>query len=197
MPSWGQFRLHLCLNLLGLGHISHCFHRVLRGQHSHAPFFFARLPQRACMGIIFMSVLEEFVRLPEFVLVSTIVLIGSVRPNRCLGVTLFYYFRFLFITCENYGVERQENLLTKILLLHVFNISTPVRHYASMPVRHYASTSVRQYVSTAEPQYASTSVHQYAITPVRQYASTPVHQYASMSVRHNVSCINPNIHFIE
>jgi hypothetical protein len=91
-----------------------------------------------------MSVLEEFVCLPEFVLVSTIVLIGSVRPNWCLGVTLFYYFRFLFVTRENYSVERQGNLLTKILLLHVFNVSMPVHHYAITPLRHYTSTPVRQ-----------------------------------------------------
>ncbi len=96
------------------------------------------------MRIIFTSVLEEFVRLPEFVLVSTIVSIGSVRPNPCLGVTLFYYFRFLFIIRENYSVERQGNLLTEILLLHVFNVSTPVRHYAIMPLRQYAITPVHQ-----------------------------------------------------
>jgi hypothetical protein len=173
MPSLGQSHLHLCLDLLGLGHLSHCFHRVLRGRHLHAPFFFARLPRRACTRIIFMSVLEEFVHLPEFVLVSTIVLIGSVRPNRCLGVT-FYYFRSLFVTCENYSVERQGNLLTEILLLHLFNVSTPVRHYASMPVRQYASTPVDV------RQYASTPVCQYVSTPVRQlmYASMSVHQYA-------------------
>ncbi len=91
-----------------------------------------------------MSVLEEFVRLPEFVLVSMIVLIGSVRPNRCLGVTLLYYFRFLFVTRENYSVERQGNLLTEILLSHVFNVSTPVRHYTIMPLRQYAITPVHQ-----------------------------------------------------
>ncbi len=126
--------------------------------------------------------MEEFVHLPEFVLVSTIVSIGSIWPNRCLGVTLFYYFRFLFVTSENYGVERQGNLLTKILLLHVFNVSTPIRHYASRPVRQYASTSVRQYASTPVRQYASMLVRQYASTPVRQYASTPVRQYASTPV---------------
>ncbi len=116
--------------------------------------------------------LEEFVCLPEFILVSTIVLIGSVRPNQCLGVTLFYYFRFIFVTRENYSVERKGNLLTKILLLHVFNVSTPVHHYAITPVRHYASMPV--------------DVCQYASMSVRQYTSrcTPVRQYAS--------CINPN-----
>jgi hypothetical protein len=36
--------LHLCLDLLGLGHLSHCFHRVLCGRRLHAPFFFTRLP---------------------------------------------------------------------------------------------------------------------------------------------------------
>jgi hypothetical protein len=147
MPSLGQSHLHLCRDLLGLGHLSHCFHRVLRGRHLHAPFFFACLPQRACTRIIFTSVLEEFVPLPEFVLVSTIVLIGSVRPNRCLGVTLFYYFRFLFVTCENYSVERQGNLLTKILLSHIFNVSTSVHQYTSTPLRHYAIMPSRQYAS--------------------------------------------------
>jgi hypothetical protein len=77
-------------------------------------------------------VLEEFARLPEFVLVSTIVSIGSVRPNQCLGVTLFSYFLFLFVTCENYSVKRQGNLLTKILLSHVFNMRASVRQYGSM-----------------------------------------------------------------
>ncbi len=111
-------------------------------------------------GMLLM--LEEFVRLPEFGLVSRIVSIGPVRPNRCLGVTLFYYFRFLFVTSENYGVERQGNLLTEILLSHVFNISTPVHHYAITPLRQYASTSVdvRQYTSTPEHQYVSTPVCQ-------------------------------------
>ncbi len=118
--------------------------------------------------------LEEFVRLPEFVLVSTIVLIGSVQPNWCLGVTLFYYFRFLFVTHENYSVKRQGNLLTEILLLHVFNMSTSVHQYVSTSVRQYASMPVRQ--------YASTPVHQYVSTSVRQYVSTSVHQYASTSV---------------
>jgi hypothetical protein len=195
MPSLGQSHLHLCLNLLGLGHLSHCFHRILHGRRLHVPFFFTCLPQRACMRIIFTSVLEEFVRLPEFVLVSTIVLIRSVRPNRCLGVTLFYYFRFLFVTRENYGVERQGNLLTEILLLHVFNVSTPVRQYAStpvrqyaiMPVRHYASMSVRQYAITPVCHYANTSVCQYVSTSVHQYASMPVHQYASTPVCQYVS----------
>jgi len=130
-----------------------------------------------------MSVLEEFGHLPEFVLVSMIVLIGSVWPNRCLGVTLFHYFRFLFVTCENYGVERQGNLLTKILLSYVFNVSTSVHQYASTPVRQYASTPVRQYASTSVRQYVSTSVRQYASTPVRQYISTPVRQYVSTPVR--------------
>jgi hypothetical protein len=102
--------------------------------------------------------LEEFVCLPEFILVSTIVSIGSVRPNRCLGVALFYYFRFLFVTRENYGVERQGNLLTEILLLHVFNASMTVCQYASTPVRQYASTPVRQYASMTVCQYASTPI---------------------------------------
>jgi hypothetical protein len=129
------------------------------------------------MHIIFASVLEEFARLPEFVLVSTIVLIGSVRPNRCLGVTLFTYFRFLFITRENYGVERQVNLLTEISLLHV---STSVHQYVSMPVCQYVSTSVHH--CAVWLQYLSTSVHQYASTSVCQYVSTPCY----------LSYINPN-----
>jgi hypothetical protein len=104
--------------------------------------------------------------MPEFVLVSTVVLIGSVRPNRCLGVTLFSHFRFLFITSKNYSVKRQGNLLTEILLSHI-------------------STSVRQYVSTPVHQYVSTSVHHYAVW--LQYVSTPVHQFVSMSVRQYVS----------
>jgi hypothetical protein len=61
--------------------------------------------------------LEEFVRLPEFVLVSTIVSIGSVLSNRCLGVTLFYYFRFLFVTRENYSGESQRKLAYQDLTL--------------------------------------------------------------------------------
>ncbi len=187
MPSLGQFHLHLCLNVLGLGHLSHCFQRVLCSWHLHASFFFAHLPRWACTRMIFTSVLEEFVHLPEFVLVSMIVLIGSVRPNWCVGVTLFYYFRFLFITCENYWVERQGNLLTKILLLHIFNVSTPVRHYASMTVRQYVSTPVRQYASTPVCQYTSMPVRQYASTPVRQYTSMPVCQYASTPVRQYAS----------
>ena len=131
--------------------------------------------------------LEEFVRLPEFILVSTIVSIGSVLPNRCLGVTLFYYFRFLFFTRENYSVERQGNLLTKILPLHFFNISMPVRHYAITPLRHYTSTPVCQYASTPVHQYASTPVRQYASMSVCQYTIMPVRQYVSMPVRHYTS----------
>ncbi len=168
MPSLGQSHLHLCLDLLGLGHLSHHFHRVLRGRRLHEHFFFARFPQQACTRIIFASVLEEFARLPEFVLVSMIVLIGSVRPNRCLGVTLFSYFRFLFVTCKNCGVKGQGNLLTKISLLHV---STSLCQYASTSVRQYISTplrcmaTVRQYISTSVRQYISTSVRQYAMLP--------------------------------
>ncbi len=139
------------------------------------------------MRIIFTSVLEEFVCLPEFVLVSTIVSIGSVRPNRCLGVTLFYYFRFLLVTRENYGVERQGNLLTEILLSHILNVSTPVRQYVSTPVCQYASTPVCQYTSMPVCQYASMPVPQYDSMPVRQYASTPVRQYDSMPVRQYAS----------
>ncbi len=122
---------------------------------------------------------EEFAHLPEFVLVSTIVLIGSIRPNQCLGVTLFSYFRFLFVTWLNFGAKRQGNLLTKILLL---------RQYVSTSVRQYANTSVHHYVST--PLCGMAAVHQYVSTPVRQYASTSVHQYISTSCY--LSCINPN-----
>ena len=152
--------------------------------------------------------LEEFVHLPEFVLVSMIVLTGSIQPNWCLGVTLFYYFRFLFVTRENHSRESQRKLayqdLTLARLQRQYAItplrhyaitplcqyastpvrqyaSTPVRQYASMPVCQYASMPVRQYASTPVRQYASTPVRQYASTPVRQYASTPVRQYASMS----------------
>ena len=147
MPSLGQSHLHLCLNLLGLGHLSHHFHRVLRGRRSHAPFFFiARFPQRAPTRITFASVLEEFARLPEFVLVFMIVLIESVQPNQCLGVTLFSYFRFLFVTCKNYGVKRQGNLLTETLLLRQY-VSTSVHQYVSTSVCGMAA--VRQYVSTS------------------------------------------------
>ncbi len=77
-------------------------------------------------------VLEEFTRLPEFVLVSTIVSIGSIWPNQYLGVTLFSYFRFLFVTRNNYSVKRQGNLLTKILLSHVFNMRASVHQYIIM-----------------------------------------------------------------
>jgi thiamine-monophosphate kinase len=96
------------------------------------------------------------------------------------------------LACENYGVERQGNLLTKILLSHIFNVSTSVRQYASTPVRQYASMPVRQYASTPVRQYTSTPVRQYASMPVRQYASTPVCQYASTPVCQYTSCINPN-----
>jgi hypothetical protein len=127
--------------------------------------------------------LVEFVCLPEFFLVSTIVSIGSVLPNWCLGVTLFYYFRFLFVTHENYSGESQRKLayedLTLARLQHQYAI-TPLRQYASMPVRQYASTPVCQYASMPVRQYASTPVCQYTSTPVRQYASTPVCEYASM-----------------
>ncbi len=99
--------------------------------------------------------LEEFVRLPEFVLVSTIVLIGSVLPNWCLGVTLFYYFRFLFLTHEIYSGESQGKLAYRDLTLTHLQ-----RQYAIMPLRHYTITPLRHY----------------AITPVRQYASMPVRQ---------------------
>jgi hypothetical protein len=82
------------------------------------------------------------------------------------------------------------NLLTKILLLHVFNVRMPLRHYASTPVRqytitplrHYAITPVRQYASMPVCHYAITPLHQYLSMPVRQYASTPVRQYASTPV---------------
>jgi hypothetical protein len=110
--------------------------------------------------------LEEFVRLPEFVLVSMIVSIGSVRPNWCLGVTTFYYFRFLFVTCENYSGESQRKLAYKDLTLARLQ-----RQYAITPLRHYTITPLRH--------YAITPLCHYAITPVRQYASTPVCQYAS------------------
>ncbi len=152
-------------------------------------------PTVTAAAVMLTCVLEEFARLPEFVLVSTIALIGSVRPNRCLGVTLFYYFRFLFVTCKNYGVKRQGNLLTEILLSCQY-VSTSVRQYVSTSVCQYVSTrygcstSVRQYISTPVRQYVSTSVRHYAVwlqyisTSVRQYLSTPVHQYISTSVSH-------------
>jgi hypothetical protein len=128
------------------------------------------------------TLLEEFVCLPEFTLVSTIVLIKSVLPNWCLGVTLFYYFRFLFVTRERYSGESQRKLaywdLTLARLQCQYAI-TPLRHYAIMPLCHYASTPVHQYASTPVRQYASTPVRQYASTPVCQYASTPVRQYVS------------------
>ncbi len=86
---------------------------------------------------------------------SVIVLIGSVLPNWCLGVTLFYYFRFLFVTRENYSGKSQRKLAYQDLILarvqRQYAITplrhctiTPLRHYASMPVRQYASTPVRQ-----------------------------------------------------
>ncbi len=70
------------------------------------------------------------------------------------------------------------NLLTKILLSHVFNVSTPLRHYASMPVRQYASMRVCHYAIMPLRQYASTPVR-HSIKPLRQYISTPVRQVAS------------------
>jgi hypothetical protein len=108
-------------------------------------------------------VLEQFVRLPEFLLVSMIMLIGSVLPNWCLGVTLFYYFRCLFVTHDNYSGESQQKLAYQDFTLARLQCQyaiTPLRHYAIMPLRHYAITPVRQYTSM----------------PVRQYASTPVRQ---------------------
>ncbi len=106
--------------------------------------------------------LEEFVCLQEFVLVSMIVSIGSVWFNWCFGVTLFYYFRFLFVTCEIYSGESQQKLTYQDLTLARLQ-----RQYAITPLRHYAITPL----------------HHYAITPVCQYASMPVCQYASMPVR--------------
>ncbi len=70
-------------------------------------------------------------------------LIGSVLPNWCLGVTLFYYLRFLFVTRENYSVERQRKLAYRDLTLAHIQCQyaiTPLRHYAITPLRHYAST---------------------------------------------------------
>ncbi len=75
------------------------------------------------------------------------------------------------------------NLLTKILLSHVFNVSTPLHHYASTPVRQYAIMPLRHYAITPLRHYASTPVRHYAITPLRHYASTSVRQYASTPVR--------------
>jgi hypothetical protein len=66
------------------------------------------------------------------------------------------------------------NLLTKILLSHVFNVSGPLRHYASTPVRQYAITPLCHYAIMPVYQYASTPVCHYAIMPLRQYISTPV-----------------------
>ncbi len=176
MPSLGQSHLHLCLNLLNLGHLSHCFHRVLTGRCLHAPFFFARSPQQACMWIIFTSVMEEFVRPPEFVLVSTIVSIGPVRTTWSLGVTLLYYFRFLFVTCENYSGKTGKLAyqdLTLARLQHQYGIM-PERNYASTPLRHYAIRPLCHYVIMP--------VHHYASMPLRNYASTPCY----------LNCINPN-----
>ncbi len=118
--------------------------------------------------------LEEFVCLPEFILVSMIVSIGSIRPNWCLGVTLFYYFRFLFVTRENYSGESQRKLAYQDLTLAHLQ-----RQYAITPLHHYTITPLCHYASMPVCQYASTPVRQYASTPVCQYASTPVHQYAS------------------
>ncbi len=104
--------------------------------------------------------------------------VDGVRPAKSVSWSnTFSYFMFLFITRKNYGVKRQGNLLTKILLLHV---STSVRQYVSTPVHQYVSTSVHHYVVWL--QYVSTSVHQYASTLVHQYISTPCY----------LSNINPN-----
>ena len=80
-----------------------------------------------------------------------------VRPAESVSWSnIFYYFRFLFITRENYSEESQQKRayqdLTLTRLQHQYT-STPVRQYASMPVRQYASTPVCQY-----GQYASTTV---------------------------------------
>ncbi len=84
-----------------------------------------------------------------------------------------------------------ENLLTEILLLHVFNVSMPLCHYTSTPVRQYAITPLRHYAITPLHQYASTPVCQYAITPLCHYASTSVRQYTSMPVRQYASRCTP------
>jgi hypothetical protein len=86
------------------------------------------------------------------------------------------------VTYGYVGNMSAGNLLTKILLLHVFNVSMPLRHYASTPVRQYAITPLRHYTITPVRQYASTPVRHYAIMPLRQYVSTPVRQYNSTPV---------------
>ncbi len=119
----------------------HVFVPVEGGRKVH---FFMSRHMNLALGVL-STLLEEFTCLPEFVLVSTLVLIRSVRPNRCLGVTLFSYFRFLLVTHKNYGVKRQGNLL--------------LRYYScvSMSVRQYVSMSVRGMAAVC--QYVSTSVH--------------------------------------
>ncbi len=126
--------------------------------------------------------LEEFVSPPEFVLISTIVLIGLVRLNWCLWGTLSYYFRFLFVTHENHGVEIRGNLLTDILLSHVFNAGMPLR-----PVCHYD-----QYAITANtplrPIHANTPLRPIrANTPLQPTrANTPLRPIrANMPIRAN------------
>ena len=100
--------------------------------------------------------------------------VNRVRPAELVSWSnTFSYFRFLFITRQIYGVKRQGNLLTEILLLH---------HYVSTSVLQYASTSVRQYIST--PLCGMAAVCQYVSTSVCQYVSTPVCQYVSTSVHH-------------
>jgi hypothetical protein len=100
--------------------------------------------------------------------------VNRVRPAELVSWSnTFSYFRFLFITRQIYGVKRQGNLLTEILLLHQY-VSTSVHQYASMSVRQYA---IMRYG-------CSTSVRQYISTPVRQYVSTSVRQYVSTSVCH-------------
>jgi hypothetical protein len=109
-----------------------------------------------------------------------------VRPAELVSWSnTFYYFRFLFVTRENYSGESQRKLayqdLTLARLQRQYAI-TPLRHYAIMPLRQYASTPVCQYASMPVRQYASMPVRQYASMPVRQYASMPVRQYPSMPV---------------
>ncbi len=78
------------------------------------------------------------------------------------------------VAYENFSNMLAGNLLTKILLSHVFNVSMPLRHYAITPVRQYTITPLRHYAITPLRQYASTPVRHYAIMQLRQYVSTPV-----------------------
>ncbi len=71
-----------------------------------------------CLSMAEQVLLEEFACMPEFVLVSTIVLVRSIWPNQCLGVTLFSYFRCFYLSLAKIiRVKTGEIASTQDLLL--------------------------------------------------------------------------------